>query len=105
MKKINLRDMYPFLKSDVWVDVDEEVANEIRRFDLEESAYRLRTYRHRAYFSLDRNDGIEQHVLFLSISPEEYYERKLSRQSNFMKLCASCRRNPPDEFMPIISWA
>ncbi|CAM3658196.1 sigma-70 region 4 domain-containing protein [Cohnella lubricantis] len=87
MKKINLRDMYPFFKTDVWVDVDEEVAHEIRLFDLEESAYRLRTYRHRAYFSLDRNDGIEQHVLFLSISPEEYYERKLSRQQLYEAMC------------------
>jgi len=87
MKKINLRDLYPFFKTDVWVDVDEEVAHEIRRFELEESAYRLRTYRHRAYYSLDRNDGIEQYILFLSISPEEYYERKLSQQQLYKALC------------------
>ncbi|WP_274364831.1 hypothetical protein [Paenibacillus thermotolerans] len=33
MKKINLRDLYSFFKTDVWVDVDEEVAHEIRRFE------------------------------------------------------------------------
>ncbi|MED4599635.1 hypothetical protein P9314_02815 [Paenibacillus validus] len=71
MKRMNLRDMYPFLKTDVWVDLDEEVAQEIRRFDLKDNAYRLRTYRHRAYYSLDRNDGIEHDALFFSISPEE----------------------------------
>lgn len=34
MKRMNLRDMYPFLKTDVWVDLDEEVAQEIRRFEM-----------------------------------------------------------------------
>lgn len=87
MKRINLRDMYPFYKTDVWVDVDEEVAQEIRRFDLYESAYRLRAYRHQAYYSLDRNDGIEQDILFLSLSSEEVYERKLSRQQLYEALC------------------
>lgn len=87
MKKINLKDIYPFWKTDVWVEVEDEVAEEMHRFDLIESAYRLRTYRHRAYYSLDRNDGIEQDVLFRSISPEEYYERKLSQQQLYEALC------------------
>lgn len=87
MKRMNLRDMYPFFKTDVWVDVDEEVAQEVRRFDLDESAHRLRTYRHRAYYSLDRNDGIELDILFLSLSPEEVYERELSRQQLYEALC------------------
>ncbi len=87
MKKINLKDIYPFWKTDVWVEVDDEVAQELHRFELIESAYKLRTYRHRAYYSLDRNDGIEKDVLFLSISPEEYYERKLSRQQLYEALC------------------
>lgn len=87
MKKINLKDIYPFWKTDVWVEVDDEVAQELHRFELIKSAYKLRTYRHRAYYSLDRNDGIEKDVLFLSISPEEYYERKLSRQQLYEALC------------------
>jgi RNA polymerase sigma-70 factor (ECF subfamily) len=87
MKRINLREMYPFFNTDVWVEIDDEVAQEIRQFDLNESAYRLRTYRHRAYYSLDRNEGIEQDVLFLSISPEEYYERKLSNEQLYAAMC------------------
>ncbi|MEB3103016.1 RNA polymerase sigma factor [Ferviditalea candida] len=87
MKRMNLRDMYPFLKTDVWVDLDEEVAQEIRRFDLHESAYKLRTYRHRAYYSLDRNDGIEHDALFFSISPEEYYEHKITKQQLYAAMC------------------
>jgi RNA polymerase sigma-70 factor (ECF subfamily) len=87
MKRINLRDMYPYIKTDLWIDLDEEVVQEIRRFDLDESAYRLRTYRHQAYYSLDRNDGIEQEILFLSLSSEEVYERKLSRQQLYKAIC------------------
>jgi len=87
MKRMNLRDLYPFLKTDVWVEVEEGVAQELHRFDLYENAYKMRTYRHRAYYSLDRNDGIEQDVLFLSISPEEYYERKLSNELLYTAMC------------------
>lgn len=69
------------------MEVEDEVAEEMHQFDLIENAYRLRTYRYRAYYSLDRNDGIEQDVLFRSISPEEYYERKLSQQQLYEALC------------------
>ena len=87
MGKINLRGLYPFLKTDVWLEVDKQIAQEIRRFELYENAYKLRTYRHRAYYSLDRNDGIENDVLFHSISPEEYYERNDSRKQLYKALC------------------
>ena len=45
-----------------------------------EAAYRLRTYRHKAYYSLDRNDGIEHEALFVALSPHELYERKVNMQ-------------------------
>ena len=44
------------------------------------AAYRLRTYRHKAYYSLDRNDGIEHEALFVALSPHELYERKVNMQ-------------------------
>ena len=37
----------------------EEVAEMFKEFDRKEAAYRLRTYRHIAYYSLDRDDGLE----------------------------------------------
>ena len=37
-------------------------------------------YRYKAYYSLDRNDGIEYSAVFLSLSPEEIYERKVTNQ-------------------------
>ena len=45
-----------------------------------EAAYRLRTYRHKAYYSLDRDDGLEHEAVFVSLSPHELYERKISMQ-------------------------
>ncbi|MDT3700828.1 MAG: sigma factor-like helix-turn-helix DNA-binding protein [Thermincola sp.] len=80
MKKINLRDYHPFYQSDFFVEVADEIALCLKRFDLNESAYQLRTYRHKAYYSLDRNDGIEHEIVFISLSPQEIYERKVTNQ-------------------------
>ena len=80
MKKINLRDYYPSYTSDFFLEVADEIALYLKRFELDEKAYRLRTYRHKAYYSLDRNDGIEHDAIFLSLSPEEIYERKVTKQ-------------------------
>ena len=80
MTTINLRDYYPFYIHDCFIDVPDEVAELFKEFDRKEAAYRLRTYRHKAYYSLDRNDGIEHEALFVSLSPHELYERKISMQ-------------------------
>lgn len=53
MKKINLRDYYPYYTQDMIVEVPDEVADILREYKLAEAAYFLRTYRHKAYFSLD----------------------------------------------------
>lgn len=80
MTTINLRDYYPFYTHDCFIDVPDEVVELFKEFDRKEAAYRLRTYRHKAYYSLDRNDGIEHEALFVSLSPHELYERKISMQ-------------------------
>lgn len=80
MTTINLRDYYPFYTSDCFIDVSEEIADMLREADRREAAYRLRTYRHKAYYSLDRGDGIEHEALFFALSPHEIYERKVSMQ-------------------------
>ncbi len=46
-----------FYTSDCFMEVSEEVAEMFKEFDRKEAAYRLRTYRHKAYYSLDRDDG------------------------------------------------
>ncbi len=80
MKKINLRDYYPFYISDFLIEVDDEMVLLLKHFELDENAYQLRTYRHKAYYSLDRNDGIEHEIMFISLSPQEIYERKVTNQ-------------------------
>jgi len=80
MKEINLRDYYPFYTQDVIVEVPDEVADLLREYKLAEAAYILRTYRHKAYYSIDRNDGIEHEALFVALSPHELYERKVTMQ-------------------------
>src|SRR5699024_3664314 len=69
MKVINLRDIYPHYTQDYFIEVTDEVADLFSEFDHKEAAYRLRTYRHKAYYSLDRNDGIEHEALFVALSP------------------------------------
>ncbi len=54
MAIINLRDYYPFYTSDYFMEVPEDVVEMFKEFDRKEAAYRLRTYRHKAYYSLDR---------------------------------------------------
>lgn len=51
-----------------------------KEFDRKEAAYRLRTYRHKAYYSLDRDDGLEHEAVFVALSPHELYERKVTMQ-------------------------
>ena len=80
MAIINLRDYYPFYTSDCFMEVSEEVAEMFKEFDRKEAAYRLRTYRHKAYYSIDRDDGLEHEAVFVSLSPHELYERKISMQ-------------------------
>jgi RNA polymerase sigma-70 factor (ECF subfamily) len=77
MKKINLREYYPYYKSNCYIEVPDEVAKLLYDFQLREAAYRLRAYRYKAFYSLDRNDGIERDILFVALSPCEIYERKI----------------------------
>lgn len=79
MTKINLRDYYPdFYTGDCIIEVPDEVAALMDSSERAEVAYHLRRYRHKAYYSLDRGDKIEHDILFISMSPSEIYERKVT---------------------------
>lgn len=81
MTKINLREQYPdFYKADYIVEVPDEVAAVMKEHDRLEAAYRRRTYYHNAHYSLDRGDGIEYDALFVSLTPYEIYERKVTME-------------------------
>ncbi len=67
MTKINLRDYYPdSYTADCIIEVPDEVAAVMDSYERTEAAYYLRRYRHKAYYSLDRGDGMENDVLFVS---------------------------------------
>lgn len=78
MPKINLRDFYPFYQHDSFADVPEDVAEALIELDRQENAYKRRMYRNKAQYSLDLGDGIEHDILFVSLSPWEIYERKVT---------------------------
>ena len=81
MVKINLRDYYPdFYTADYIIEVPDEVAAVMDSYEHTEAAYYLRRYRHKAYYSLDRGGGIENDILFVSLSPCEIYERKVTTE-------------------------
>ena len=63
MKEINLREYYPFYNMDVYLEVSDEIAGQLDRFKLDEEAHRVRILRAKAYFSLNRGDGIEKDAL------------------------------------------
>ncbi len=81
MTNINLRDYYPdFYTTDCIIEVPDEIAALMDSYEHAEAAYYLRRYRHKAYYSLDRGDGIERDILFVSLSPCEIYERKVTAE-------------------------
>ncbi|MBM7687283.1 sigma factor-like helix-turn-helix DNA-binding protein [Defluviitalea raffinosedens] len=80
MKIINLRDLYPFYKSDFLIEIADEVAELIKQIERKEHADYERIRVNKAYYSLDSGDGIERDIVLLVLSPEEIYERKMSKQ-------------------------
>jgi RNA polymerase sigma-70 factor (ECF subfamily) len=77
---INLRDYYPFYIHDDYIEVEDIIAATLKTFELFEKAYQKRTNRHKAFYSLDRNDGIERDIMVIILSPPEIYEKKLTNQ-------------------------
>ena len=81
MTKINLREHYPnYYNTDYIIEVPDEVAAIMLEYDRLDAAYRRRTYYHKAHYSLDRGDGIEHEALFVSMTPCEIYERKVTME-------------------------
>ena len=79
MAKINLRNFYPFYQQDYYIEVNDELKEMLLASERAEEAYKRKVRYHKAYYSLDRDDGIERDVLFVSQSTEDLYERKLTR--------------------------
>ena len=96
MKEINLRDYYPFYTSDVIVEVPDEVALLLREYTLLEEAYRIRTYRYQAFYSLEGHEGImirsENEPFVLPVTPKSFSNPK-GIQLHVMKRNAKIKSN------------
>lgn len=82
MKIINLRNYYPSIyASDKFIEVTDEIANVFAVSKREEEAFRRRKYYNHAQYSIDLNDGIEQHILSKEASVEDTYESENAEKS------------------------
>lgn len=80
MKTINLKDYYPYYTQDTFVELPDELLAIFEESARAEATYERKKYRYKAHYSLDRGDGIEHDILFVSLSPDEIYERKFTSQ-------------------------
>lgn len=76
MIKINLRHYYPHYTSDVYIEVPDDIAMELHTFENEDAAFRMRRSRNRAFYSLDREDGLEREMQFSTPSSEDGFFRE-----------------------------
>ncbi len=80
MKEINLRKYYPHhYTHDVMVQVPDEVAELLQELTRAEDAYRIRTYRHKAAYSLELMNEIREFPAEGPL-PEELLEQRQMRE-------------------------
>ena len=75
MTTINLKEFYPWYTHDEYIEVSEEVADELRASRLYEAAYQRRVIRNKAQYSLDCDDGIEYSACLSEPTPQALLER------------------------------
>ena len=82
MELVNLKKYYPRLYAkDTLIEVSDEVAESLLFMQRQENASIRRRYYHRAFFSLDCEDGIENDMIGeIAPSPEEICTRREDEQ-------------------------
>ena len=75
MTTINLKSYYPWYKHDEYIDVPDEVAEELTADKLYEASYQRQLMRNKAHYSLDCDDGIEYTACLANPTPQELIER------------------------------
>ena len=78
--KINLKDFYPFYDVDYTIEVPEEIYTLLKVLAQKEHAAFERRRTNKAFYSLDALTGIEQDIVFVVLSPQEIFERKMEIQ-------------------------
>ena len=76
MKEINLRDYYPHYTTDKIVEVPDEVFAILEDFRRQEESYQRNIRRHKAFYSLDADNGIEKDILLEQPSPLKFWSNK-----------------------------
>lgn len=88
MHIINLRKHYPHYIEDIFLEVSDEVYEVILLSIRQENNYKSRMYYHKAHYSLDCNDGIENDALHRMPSPEEIFMEKVSMEQLYKAINA-----------------
>lgn len=86
---INLRDFYPFYTCDAFIDVPDEIGAVLLESKRLEKNFIDRLIYHKAYYSLDCEDGIENDAVDKPLTPEELYidrEEKAQLYAAFSRL-------------------
>ena len=75
MTTINLKDFYPWYTHDEYIEVSEEVAEELHTSRRREAAHAERVRYNKAFYSLDCDDGIEYSACLHEPTPQELLDR------------------------------
>ena len=118
MQKINLRDLYPDLyKTDVFLEVTDEVHAVFLADKRADAAYERQMYRYKAYYSLDHDNGIENAVinrpltyitnlLYAGVDPKTVqYLAGHENSKTTMDIYAQVKYNKPEELLSVVNTA
>ena len=75
MTTINLKDYFAWYTHDEYIEVPDEIAQELEADTLYEAAYRRKVIRNKALYSLNCDDGIEYSACLSEPTPQELLER------------------------------
>lgn len=62
------------------IEIPDEIKDALLEAECQEKNYIRRRFYNKAHYSLDADDGIEKDILFVSLSPCEIYERKITAE-------------------------
>ena len=91
MTIINLRDFFYWYKVDEYIEVSDEVAQELRADKRFEFNCWRQAKRNKANYSLDADDGIENSICEFEPSPE----KALDLMEQYRRLCCALNHLPP----------
>lgn len=89
MKKIILNEEYYWHSKDEYIEVSDEVAAVFEEYKKKKHSDKEKIRRHKAFYSLDVDNGIEKQALYQPKTPEDIYienEEEQERYAAIMKL-------------------